>query len=58
MKVDLYGQRIEVIREISEWVVFYLGVDGKRRRAKDIVIPATESGNQELYRNVNVSLNM
>lgn len=40
MRIDLYGCEIEVFRRESGWDVFYPGADGKRRIAKDIVIPA------------------
>ena len=39
MKLDLYGQAIEVSRASDGWKVFYLDGDGKKRAATDVVIP-------------------
>lgn len=41
MKLDLFGQRVEAIRKDSGWRIFYLGTDGKKRPASDIVVPRT-----------------
>lgn len=43
MKLDLFGHWVLVLREQDRWVVFYLGNDGKRRAATDLVIPAEYS---------------
>ena len=43
MKLDLFGTPIEVIRARDRWQVFYLGNEGKRRPARDIVVPGTLS---------------
>lgn len=40
LKLDVFGQRVLVFRQQKRWAVFYLGNDGKRRPAKDLVIPA------------------
>lgn len=40
MRVMVFGIELAVIRQDGTWRVFYLGVDGKRRRAYDIVIPS------------------
>ena len=34
------AQRVEVLRRDEAWRVFYLGDEGKKRLAADIVIPA------------------
>lgn len=39
MILDVYGREVEVSSQGGKWRVFYLGADGKRRTAKDIVIP-------------------
>lgn len=41
MKLDVFGKEIEVLRVGNEWQVFYLGSEGKKRLASDIVIPAS-----------------
>ena len=40
MIIDLFGKDIEVIRKDGEWIVFYRGNEGKKRRDKDITIPS------------------
>jgi hypothetical protein len=39
MKLDVFGTEIEALKSEEGWQVFYLGGDGKKRLAKDIVIP-------------------
>ncbi len=39
MKLEVFGQRIEAIRTEKCWKIFYLGTDGKKRPASDIVVP-------------------
>lgn len=39
MKYDVFGKRIEIKKNDSGWLVFYLGNEGKRRLAGDIIIP-------------------
>lgn len=39
MKLDVYGTLVEATRERGGWAVYYLGNEGKRRRASDISIP-------------------
>ncbi|MCG8312494.1 MAG: hypothetical protein MI976_04710 [Pseudomonadales bacterium] len=39
MKVDVYGKHLEIQRSGSEWVAFYMGNEGKKRKADDIKIP-------------------
>ncbi len=39
MKLNVYGQLIEVIRKDGNWTVFYLGNEGKKRLANDIRVP-------------------
>jgi len=41
LKFDVYGRQVLIEREEDYWSVFYIGADGKRRPAKDIVIPAS-----------------
>ena len=40
MKLNVYGRRIDVERVNDEWVAFYIGMEGKRRKATDLIIPA------------------
>ena len=39
MKLNVYGQLVEIIRKDEKWIVFYLGNEGKKRLAQDMVIP-------------------
>ena len=41
LKLDVFGRSVLVERIAGAWQVFYLGGDGKRRRADDIFIPDT-----------------
>ena len=47
MVFDVFGRRVIVDRQGERWVAFYAGADGKKRAAKDIVIPS-ELGESEL----------
>jgi hypothetical protein len=40
MKFDVFGRLILVADSGNGWAVFYLGVEGKKRPAADIVVPA------------------
>ncbi len=40
MKFDVYGRQIEIVKRDSRWRVFYLGGEGKKRIAHDIMIPS------------------
>ena len=40
MVFDVFGRRVTVIRSDGKWNAFYGGTDGKRRLARDIMIPA------------------
>jgi hypothetical protein len=40
LKFDVVGRLVLVAESGDGWAVFYLGAEGKRRPAKDIVIPA------------------
>ena len=42
-RFDLFGRRVAVESVGTGWVVYYLGDEGKRRRAADIVVPPTVS---------------
>lgn len=39
MILNVFGKEIEVLKDGSQWKTFYLGSDGKKRIARDIVIP-------------------
>ena len=40
LKFDVFDKRVLVLESEHGWSVFYLGTEGKRRRATDIVIPS------------------
>lgn len=40
MKLKVYGRRMDVERIHDEWIAFYVGLEGKRRKATDLIIPA------------------
>ena len=39
MKLNVFGRLVEVARDGTSWKAFYLGNEGKRRLAEDIIIP-------------------
>jgi hypothetical protein len=39
IKFDVFGRRVLAVRSETGWQLFYLGADGKRRPATDIVVP-------------------
>jgi hypothetical protein len=43
MKYDVFGTPLEVVNRDGAWKVFYLGTEGKKRPARDIVIPPSIS---------------
>jgi len=40
-KFNVYGREVLIERTRDHWSAYYIGADGKRRSAKDIVIPAS-----------------
>jgi hypothetical protein len=40
LKLEVFGRLVLVTESDDGWVAFYLGGEGKKRLAKDIVIPA------------------
>ena len=40
LKFDLFGTQVLVLRDKVGWTTYYLGAEGKRRPASDIVVPA------------------
>ena len=40
-RFDVFGREVLVLREQDHWTAYYVSTDGKRRSAKDIVIPAS-----------------
>jgi hypothetical protein len=40
LKFDVFGRDVLIIETGGRWEAFYLGSEGKRRPAKDIVVPA------------------
>ena len=40
MVFDVFGRRVTVIRSDDQWIAHYGGTEGKRRQARDIVIPS------------------
>lgn len=44
MKLDIFGkQEMEVVYRDGEWVAFFCGNDGKKRKAQGVVIPGSLS---------------
>ena len=39
MKFNVYGRKIEIVKSLNGWDIFYLGNEGKKRTAHDIIIP-------------------
>ncbi|MDH5377221.1 MAG: hypothetical protein OEX00_02725 [Gammaproteobacteria bacterium] len=39
MKLNVYGRLVQVLQREGGWQVFYLGNEGKKRAATDILIP-------------------
>lgn len=39
MKLDVFGKLVEVKQRNRQWLVFYLGNEGKKRKATDIHVP-------------------
>ena len=47
MKFNIYGRKlVQVVREEGTWTVFYLGAEGKKRLATDLIIPAEIPANK------------
>jgi len=46
MRFNVFGKYVEVINRDSKWKVFYLGEEGKKRPAQDILIPDDISESQ------------
>ncbi len=40
MELIAYGRKIEIVKMENRWKVFYLGNEGKKRTAHDILIPS------------------
>lgn len=51
IKLNVFGRPVLVERRGDDWVAYYLGSEGKRRPAEDIMIPAS-IGESELVRYV------
>jgi hypothetical protein len=39
LRFDVFGRKVLVVASSNGWVTFYVGTEGKRRSAPDIVIP-------------------
>ena len=39
LKFNIFGREVLVIKSETGWAAFYLGAEGKRRPATDIVLP-------------------
>jgi hypothetical protein len=46
MKLNVFGKHIEVVRCNNKWKAYYLGNEGKKRLAEDIVIPSDIEENE------------
>lgn len=40
LKYEVFGKRVSVVRTGERWLAYYESSDGKRRPARDIVIPS------------------
>ncbi len=40
LRFDVFGRRVLIAESNNGWITFYLGDDGKRRSAPDIVVPS------------------
>ena len=40
LKFDVFGWDVAIVKTESGWQAFYLGNDGKRHPASDIIVPA------------------
>ncbi len=40
LQLNVFGREVLVQRGDDHWQVYYLGAEGKKRRANDIVVPA------------------
>ena len=45
LKFDVFGRDVFIVEKDGGWEAFYLGSEGKRRPARDIIVPSniTES---------------
>ena len=41
MKLNVFGRIVEIIKDKDRWSVFYLGSEGKKRLADDILVPSS-----------------
>ena len=41
LRFEVFGRSVLVERSADGWEAFYLGSEGKRRRAEDLFIPST-----------------
>ncbi|MDM8541954.1 hypothetical protein QUF90_12775 [Desulfococcaceae bacterium HSG9] len=39
LKFDVFGRNVLIVETESGWQAFYLGNEGKRRPARDIIVP-------------------
>lgn len=39
MLLNVFGRDVEIVRQQGAWLAYYRGNEGKRRLAKDILIP-------------------
>ncbi len=39
LRFDVFGRALGIARREGEWRAYYLGSDGKRREAREVVIP-------------------
>lgn len=46
MKLNAYGRKIEIVKMADNWIVYFLGNEGKKRTAHDIIIPSEIVNNE------------
>lgn len=43
LRFDVFGRQVPVTKSGKEWAAYYLGAEGKRRPATDILVPSDVS---------------
>jgi hypothetical protein len=46
LKFDVFGQDVAIVKTGSGWQAFYSGPEGKRRPARDIIVPSNIEGSE------------
>ena len=46
LKFDVFGRKVLIVASGNGWDTFYIGSEGKRRSASDIIIPPDMPGSE------------